>query len=338
MPMIPGAPSESRWLRAKPRRSLPARVLEDIVGTAFPRCRLVDVQPLADGFRNANFRLRFDSISEFVVLRIYEHDPSLCAKEVDLINLIKHSVPVPAIIHAEPEGLKGIPPFVFMHYVEGISLRELKRNGDSSSVAQATYSAGQTLAVISQTIFTKSGWLGPGPAVGAPLLEGANSGPRFIDLCLASASSQLHLGSELTDQIHTLVWSFASQLAALDDERCLVHGDFGNRNLFVQQVKGEWRVAAVLDWEFAISGSPLTDVGHFLRYERASCPVAERHFLKGYLHAGGRLPDEWRRLARVLDLIALCESLTHDELPHDIVAELVELVRATAENRDPEFD
>jgi aminoglycoside phosphotransferase (APT) family kinase protein len=336
--MIPGAPVQSRWLRAKPRRLLPARVLEDIVGTAFPRCRLVDVQPCADGFRNANFRLRLDSIPGFVVLRIYEHDPSLCTKEVDLLNLIKHSVPVPAIIHAEPEGLNEIPPFVFMPYVEGISLRELKRNGNHNSIAQAAYSAGQTLALISRTTFNKSGWLGPGPAVGAPLLEGANSGPRFVDSCLASGNSQLRLGPELTDQIHTLVWSYAPELAALDDERCLVHGDFGKRNLFVQQVKGEWRVAAVLDWEFAISGSPLTDVGHFLRYECASCPVAEPHFSEGYLHAGGRLPDEWRRLARVLDLIALCESLTHNELPDDVVAELVDLVRATVENRDPRFD
>jgi len=336
--MIPGAPDESRWLRAKPRRSLPARVLEGIVGTAFPRCQVVNVQPLTDGFRNANFRLRLDSIPGFVVLRIYEHDPSLCAKEVDLLNLIKNSVPVPTIIHAEPEGLNEIPPFMFMHYVEGISLHELKRNGDSGSIAQAAYSAGQTLAAISRTTFTKSGWLGPGPAVGAPLLEGANSGPRFVDLCLTTANSQLHLGSELIDQIHTLVWSYASQLTAMDDERCLVHSDFGKRNLFVRRAKGEWMVAAVLDWEFAISGSPLTDVGHFLRYECASRPVTEPHFSEGYLHAGGRLPDGWRRLARVLDLIALCESLTHDELPHDVVAELVDLVRATVENRDPRID
>lgn len=336
--MIPGAPVESRWLRATPRRSLPTLVLEDMVGTAFPHSRLVDVQPFADGFRNANFRLRLDPTPGFVVLRIYEHDPSLCAKEVDLFNLLKASVPVPVIIHAEPEGLNEIPPFVFMQYVEGLSLGELKRTADSGSIAQAAHNAGQTLAVISRTTFPKSGWLGPGPAVGAPLLEGETSGPRFVDLCLASANSQIYLGSELSDQVHSLVWSYAPQLAALDEETCLVHGDFGKRNLLVQQVNGDWRVAAVLDWEFAISGSPLTDVGHFLRYECASCPVVEPHFSEGYLHAGGRLPDEWRRQARVLDLIALCESLTHDQLPRDVVAELVELVRATVEDRDPRFD
>jgi len=337
-PMIHGAPAQSRWLRAKPRRTLSARVLKQIIGVAFPRCRLVDVQPLADGFRNANFRLRLDSMPGFVVLRVYEHDPSLCAKEVDLLSLVGHSVPTPAIIYAAPDGLNGIPPFVFMRHVEGISFSELKRNGDSRSIAQAAFSAGQTLAAISRTTFPISGWLGPGAAVGAPLMEGANAGPRFVDLCLASANSQLRLGSKLTDQIHTLVWSYAPQLAALDDERRLVHGDFGTRNLLVQQFEGKWRVAAVLDWEFAVSASPLTDVGHFLRHERASCPVSEPHFSQGYVLGGGRLPDEWRRLARIVDLIALCEGLSRDELPRDVVEELVDLARATVENGDPGFD
>jgi hypothetical protein len=56
----------------------------------------------------------------------------------------------------------------------------------------------------------------------------------------------------------------------------------------------------------------------------------------GYVRAGGRLPHDWLRLARLLNLVALCESLTHDELPDDVVAELVELARATIEDRDPE--
>jgi hypothetical protein len=52
----------------------------------------------------------------------------------------------------------------------------------------------------------------------------------------------------------------------------------------MQQVKRAWRVAAVLDWEFALSASPLTDVGHFLLHECASRPLAEPHFSEWYLH------------------------------------------------------
>ena len=47
----------------------------------------------------------------------------------------------------------------------------------------------------------------------------------------------------------------------------------------------------MLDWEFAIAGSQLIDVGHFLRYETISAPRLEPHFSNGYLHAGGRLPS-----------------------------------------------
>jgi len=141
--------------------------------------------------------------------------------------------------------------------------------------------------------------------------------------------------AELRDRTHALVWSSVSQLAELDCQACLVHGDFGKRNVLVRRKGGRWAVAAVLDWEFAISCSPLTDIGHFLRYERAASAVAEPHFSDGYLHSGGTLPQEWRRLARLVDMTALCESLTHEQLPDAVTAELVELIRATVENRDP---
>ena len=63
--------------------------------------------------------------------------------------------------------------------------------------------------------------------------------------------------------------------------------------------------------------------------------LAEPHFSDGYLHAGGKLPQNWRQLARLVDVSALCESLTHGQLPDTVVAELVELIRAVVENRDP---
>jgi len=333
--MVDGAPHEARWLRAQPRRTLPSQLLEPIVQTAFPRAHVVDSQPLTDGWRNANFKLRLDCTPEFVVLRIYEHDASICQKEVDLIRLIGGSVPVPDVIYVEALGSEDIPPFAVMRYVEGISFRELARGGDTEAVAQAAYSAGETLASIGRTTFSRPGWLVPGPEVAAPLLEGTDRMPRFVDLCLASTHLHERMTVELRDRAHALVWSWAPQLADLDEETRLVHGDFGKRNLLVRSVEGRWVVAGVLDWEFAVSGSPLADLGHFLRYERASRPVVEPHFSEGYLRAGCKLPQNWRQLARLVDLTALCESLTHDELPETVVNELVELVRATVENRDP---
>ncbi|MGA2459249.1 MAG: aminoglycoside phosphotransferase family protein [Terriglobales bacterium] len=255
--MVDGAPREWRWLRAEPRRTLAPRLLERIVQTAFPRCHVIDMQPLADGWRNANFKLWLDCAPESIVLRIYEHDASLCQKEVDVMGLLGGSVPLAEVIHAEARGWEDIPPFTLMRYVEGISFRELTRSGDTEAIAQAARSAGETLASIGRTTFSKPGWLAPGPNVAAPLLEGADRIPRFIDLCLASTHLQQRMPADLRDDTRALVWSRAPRLADLDEEACLVHGDFGKRNLLVRSVGGRWVVVAVLDWEFAVSGSPL---------------------------------------------------------------------------------
>jgi len=323
-------------MRAEPRRSLPAPVLERIVRAAFPGCRVLSSEPLGDGKRNANFKLQLDPAPEPMVLRMYEHDASLCQKEIDLIRLVSGSVPVPEVVYAEPHARDDLPPFQLTRWIEGLTLKELKRGGDAEAIAQAAQAAGETLAAIGRFRFPKPGWLAPGPTVGAPLLDGPDPTPRFIDLCLAAENLQRRMPAELRDRTHALVWSWAAELGAVDAESSLVHGDFNKRNLLLRRAGGRWSVAAVLDWEFAVSSSPLADLGSFLRYERAAHPVAEPHFSTGYLRAGGRLPDNWRRLARLVDLVALCESLTHDELPEDVISELVELVRATIEDRDPE--
>jgi aminoglycoside phosphotransferase (APT) family kinase protein len=258
----------------------------------------------------------------------------LCQKEIDLLRVVGATIPVPQVIFAEPAGLDGLPPFLLMQYVEGISFHDLKRSGDRDAIAPAAFSVGETLASIGRSTFAKSGWLAPGPTVTTPLFDGPDPTPHFVDLCLASPNLQRRMAAEVRERVSALLWSRAPQLAELDSQACLVHGDFGKRNLMVRCDGGRWSVAAVLDWEFAISGSPLVDLGHFLRYERVARPCAEPHFSCGYLHAGGILPPEWRLIARLVDLTALCESLTHDELPDDVTAELVELVRATIENRD----
>lgn len=336
--MVPGAPQQARWIRSEPRRHLPAPLMERIVDAAFPGCRALGAEPLGDGLRNSNFTLHLDRASAPVVLRIYEHDPSLCQKEVDLMRLVGARVPVPEVIHVEPRGWEDLPPFALLGWIEGITFRDLKRGGDKDAIAQAAYAAGETLAAIGRYTFPKPGWIAPGPTVGAPLVAGDDPMPRFVDLCLTSQNLRQRMPADLRDRTHAFVWSRAPQLAGLDREACLVHGDFNKRNLLVRPSAGRWSVAAVLDWEFAVSSSPLADVGSFLRYERAARPIAEPHFSTGYMHAGGRLPPDWRRLARLVDLLALCESLSRDQLPQAFTSELVELVRATIEDRDPRLE
>jgi aminoglycoside phosphotransferase (APT) family kinase protein len=332
--VIPGTPAQARWVRAEPRRTVAAALLERIVHTAVPGSRVLESQPLTAGSRNTNLKLRLVTVPEPVVLRIYEHDASICRKEADIMRLVGGSVPVPEILHVQADGCGEIPPFTLTRYVEGVSFRELKQSGDLDAISQAAFSAGETLAAIGCFKFPKAGWLAPGPSVAAPLLEGADPVPRFIEQCLSSATVERRMPSALRRRTREFAWSWAARLADRNQDAHLVHGDFGKRNLLVRSIGGRWRVVAVLDWEFAVAGSPLCDIANFLRYEKPASPLAEPHFSAGFQQAGGSLPPDWRALSRALDLTALCEILTHDALPDSVISEIMELVRATVEGCD----
>ena len=306
--------------------------LDLYVQQAFPRARILETEPLTEGLRNTNFKLRLDSLPEPVVLRIYRHQPVLCRKELDLLQMVRATVPVPEVLHAEPDST---PPFAFLRWVEGITFRELRRGRDPEAVSQAARSIGEVLARIHQYRFPEPGWLSAGPTVTEALLEGEHAMARFVDLCLESANLQARLPERLRDAVHSLMWSRLDELSFFEQQSHLLHGDFSRRNIVVRESQGRWAVAAILDWEFAVAGTPLGDFGNFLRYDRPAQPAAEPFFSQAYRSAGGILPDDWRCLTPVVDLVALCEKLARDRLPAGIVPELAELIRAIVEDPLP---
>jgi aminoglycoside phosphotransferase (APT) family kinase protein len=306
-----------------------------LIGTVFPRHRVVDAQLLAGGLCNTNLKVRLDPPAPPLVLRIYVRDPSACRKEMDLLELVRRTVPVPEVLGVAAAGIDEIGPFAVLRFVEGPTFRELRATGDAPAIAAACDAIGRTLAAIGQYTFPRPGRLEAGPRVGEQLVAGPDPIPTFLDTCLAHPALGSRVDAPFRERIHALVWSWADRLREATDDRRLVHCDYGTRNLILRETAGRWGVAAVLDWEFAAAGSPLWDVGHFLRYDRPGRPPCAPSFSGGFLAGGGTLPDQWRRLARLVDLVALCEALTWATLPDDVTREIVELVRATVEDRDP---
>jgi aminoglycoside phosphotransferase (APT) family kinase protein len=68
-------------------------------------------------------------------------------------------------------------------------------------------------------------------------------------------------------------------------------------------------VAAVLDWEFAFSGSPFFDLGNLLRPPLGDMPGFEQAVHDGYVDAGGVLPTRWRQMSLLQDLLAWADFL-----------------------------
>jgi aminoglycoside phosphotransferase (APT) family kinase protein len=300
-----------------------------LVTATFPNRRVAGTEVLSGGLINTNLKIYFESGFNPVVLRLYRDGAAPRDKEIAVHNLIRRHVPVPEILHSESEES---PAFAFLEYIEGITFQQLKRTHDLEAIQQASTSIGQTLAAIGKFRFSAPGTLLAREAslvVGKKFIEGPDPIPRILDRFLASTTFQRRAGTKLIDRLHNFVWSYAPILPSLQTDCSLVHNDFGNRNILVREVNGAWAVAAILDWELAFSGSPLLDVGHFLRYELDATPLREPCFSRAFVEHGGHLPDNWKLVVKLIDLTGLVECLTHDELPGDVEAELLALIEAT---------
>lgn len=307
-----------------------------LIAPIFPMRRVARYDFLTGGLRNTSLRLQFESGEAPVVLRMYRQASDACRKEVAILNLVRRTVPVPEVIHLEPAGVEGSVPFVVLSFVEALTFQQLKRTGTLTAIHQASSSVGETLAAIGAYEFSKPGRLVPTTndqlEVGAPYTISTNPIPEILDRFLESAEARRRLGPALVERLLNLVWGWAPALPDFTNVGQLVHSDFGNRNILVNEVDGQWKVVAVLDWEFAFSGSPLVDVANFLRYDTIHEPLREPHFSRSFVEHGGELPDNWRHIIRVIDLTALVECLTHDYLPDDVANEIIGLINSTLDD------
>jgi GNAT superfamily N-acetyltransferase len=102
-------------------------------------------------------------------------------------------------------------------------------------------------------------------------------------------------------------------LFSTEDEKHLVHGDFDPANILVDKINGSWVVTAILDWEFAFSGSCLWDVANMLRYAHKMPPEFQNSFIEALQKNGIKLPAHWRTTTHLLNLSSLLDLLKRSD-------------------------
>jgi aminoglycoside phosphotransferase (APT) family kinase protein len=272
------------------------------------------VELLSGGLMNRNCRLTLSDRSD-VVLRLYDRDAASAAKEVSLLTQLRQDVAVPAVLYAEVERSEDDPPFAVLEFVDGASLADLKRSGDTAAIRQAAYDVGRLLARLQRHRCSPS--------------SEAITNTSLIEQFSRSDTFRARVGASLLDNLRRAATAWDDHPAAPAMPTALVHGDFNARNILVRQQAGIWSVAAILDWEFAFEGPMYCDIGNFLRYEHRTQPRFEPSFSHGLRDAGVALEGDWFRAARMADLPAVCELLTRASVPDDVVAELLRLVNET---------
>ncbi|MEU0742257.1 phosphotransferase [Streptomyces sp. NPDC006134] len=311
-----------------------------LIRHALPGARLYEADPLPGGFTNDMVLLTVRPAgapgTERYVLRRYRPHcgrvpRNTCAVEAAVLGrAAAHAVPVASVVAADPHGRATGRPALLYRFMDGVPLGEVLADGPASGEARELGRAvGAVLARIGRVRLPRPG------AFAGPSLVPAPDGtpplgdlPGFVDRCLAAADGTLN-GTDAA-VLRALARRGTRALAAVAGERSLVHCDFNPKNLLVERRAGQWEVAAVLDWELAFSGSPLFDVGNMLRFAHEYPPAFATGFVEGFRAGSGRLPGDWLRISRTLDLFALADILTAPPDPAYFARARTALHRAAA--------
>jgi aminoglycoside phosphotransferase (APT) family kinase protein len=307
------------------------------VSRALPEHRITAAETLGGGYRNQNIRVVTDRGS--YVLRRYSPGAAgaasaerTCAVEAALAARLAAAVPVAEVIAADPAGAAVGEPMLLARYVPGIMVSQAIA-ADPGSAGELGAAAGRALAAVGSVTFPRGGAF-TGPDLVPSADDWPGSLPEFADTCLRAAPATGALSPDEIGRLRVLAAAADPLARAVADARQLVHSDYNGKNLLAVRRGGQWAISAVLDWEFAFSGSPMTDIGNMLRFRDAHPPGFADGFVAGYQDAGGRLPPRWRETSEALDLYALFDFLTRPP-DHRYFAKAVSALRSLLERDAP---
>jgi aminoglycoside phosphotransferase (APT) family kinase protein len=300
-----GPMMERDWGRRRPFVQLGLEDVQERVRLALPGASVLAIEPLTAGLRNTNYRVRLDGREKSVVLRLFTGDAAACQREAALFGLLKgRAIPMPAVLYAQPHA---DPPFAIASWIDGVGFDTLLGTADENAIGSAAYGAGKALARIHAVSYARPGWLGPTLEIAAAFGGGIGWAGDIIGLLEGPAGVQI--GEPLAERLRVFARQHAAQIDLLNGPASLVHADYKPWNLLVRQDGQGCTLAGVVDWEGALAGPPLMDFGIFLRGEADWPPAYADGFVAGYLAAGGQLPQNWRELAKLLDLLNVCSML-----------------------------
>lgn len=266
--------------------------LEELAGGRIVRSTLVD-----GGLTNTLHRVVLAD-GGVVVVRHHAGGLEPFRDELATIERLAGRLPVPELVRADEQRLA-----IVYRWIDGITLDDCRRVEPPAAFASLAGPLGRLFAWLARCEPRNDERWDVAPILSLARLQ------------LLEGRARKRLGAPLADAMAAALHRAEDRLAW--GAPCLSHGDIGGRNVIVRRVDGDrWRIAGVIDWEAAASASPLVDLGALFRFAGRYDAEFVAAFERGYREAGGVLPEDWLRTARLLDATALVDVLDEPrELP-----------------------
>jgi aminoglycoside phosphotransferase (APT) family kinase protein len=317
------------WDLSAPGLDLNLDQLAALVQPALPGATVVDSAPTQGGFANASYRLVLAGRQAPLLIRFFVRDPQAAAVEFAVTRMLAGRVPLAPYLHAAADNPVTGHPYGIREWIDGERLDVIGQRLAGSAVVDIGRSVGAVLARIHAVTFARTGFLDATLRVARPVSVGGDGLVEFLKLCLIDGRGAQRIGPDLAASLI----AFAERSGRILDEwagdPCLVHSDFGGANILIRCANGRWEVAAVLDWEFAFSGTPFFDFGNLLRPPLDQWPGFEAAVVEGYLRSGAKLPTNWRRMSLLADLYNWADFLNRPRATAALIADAIAMIRRT---------
>jgi len=242
-----------------------------------------------------------------VVVRLGGGAPTV---EAEVMRRAGEHVPVPGIRVVHESADRDVRSFMVIDHVAGVALSDVL---DSEVSADDLGVLGVAVAKVSLCIGALTAAPRPGFFADAqlrvpPERPWSEQLPEVAAACMES-TPDTRLEPSTRRAWVELCTKHAPSLTEVDEQARLVHSDFNPKNLLVAHTDAGWRVASVLDWEFAYAGCRYTDAGNMLRHAVDYPAAYVDGFRAGY---GEGVPAgvSWEYLGAVIDMFALSDLVT----------------------------
>jgi aminoglycoside phosphotransferase (APT) family kinase protein len=273
-----------------------------------------ELVPMPGGHSGETFLA--EAAGERTVVRIYAGRSAARganAAEIDaaVLRLVRGLLPVPEVLEvrrADPSA--GTPAILVTTCLPGARLDEVLPGADQNLAATIGRNLGVILARLAQMPMLRAGLFVDGELRIEPL-------PSELEDLLAWVESRTVKGplaawAETDREALRGLADRAQEILDRTTRACLVHSDFNPKNIQVEPSTGQ--VTGLLDWEYSHAGSPFTDLGNILRFDRR--PDFADAVLSTYSENVVDAPEHLLDRARAADLWALVDlAARRDENP-----------------------
>jgi len=313
------------WERDSAEIALDRAAVAKLLAPAFPGAAVTRFERVRGGLVNTNYRVVLAGRSAPVLLRIYQRDAIQGLKEAALIRRLESRVPVPELFYAAETNPVTGHAYSILSWIEGRRLDALA----GEQLNSAGRALGAALANVHALKFDRFGFLGADLKLVHPIDLDRDGLLAYLEHSFVAGPGAARLGPELLSALRNFIEREGEKISPWPGAPCLVHGDCNGSNLlFRQGADGAWELAAILDWEFAFSGTPGFDFAHLLRPPLGQHAGFADAVAASYRDAGGALPPGWRTVARITDLFAWIDIASRPDAGANVIEDARNFIRA----------